>query len=110
MDQFPLQVKRLNHWFGTGDARKQALFDIDLSIPRGSFTALVGPSGSGKTTLLMMIAGFEVPHTHVHLIPMMSMADISFANAAATVDRDDLEAAAESIRGQLRAAGHSAAV
>ncbi|WP_435256865.1 ATP-binding cassette domain-containing protein [Thioclava sp. FR2] len=55
MDQFPITATRLNHWFGTGEARKQALFDIDLSIPRGSFTALVGPSGSGKTTLLTLL-------------------------------------------------------
>ena len=45
----------LNHWFGTGSARKQALYDIDLRLERGSFTVLVGPSGSGKTTLLTLI-------------------------------------------------------
>lgn len=43
----------LNHGFGTGEARKQALFDIDLRVPRGSFTVLMGPSGSGKSTLLV---------------------------------------------------------
>lgn len=48
-------VKELNHWFGTGDARKQAMFDITLSLPRGSFTVLMGPSGSGKTTLLTLV-------------------------------------------------------
>jgi putative ABC transport system ATP-binding protein len=50
-----VEVRGLNHWFGTGDARKQAMFDIDLSLPRGSFTVLMGPSGSGKTTLLTLI-------------------------------------------------------
>jgi putative ABC transport system ATP-binding protein len=45
----------LNHWFGAGSARKQALYDIDLRLERGSFTVLVGPSGSGKTTLLTLI-------------------------------------------------------
>jgi histidine triad (HIT) family protein len=29
----------------------------------------------------VMIAGLEVPHTHIHLVPMDSMADLSFANA-----------------------------
>ena len=48
-------TRGLNHWFGTGEARKQALFDIDLSLPGGSFTVLMGPSGSGKTTLLTLI-------------------------------------------------------
>lgn len=50
-----VEAQELNHWFGTGDARKQALFDINLTLERGSFTALMGPSGSGKTTLLTLI-------------------------------------------------------
>lgn len=45
----------MNHWFGAGEARKQALFDINLRIARGSFIVLVGPSGSGKTTLLTLL-------------------------------------------------------
>lgn len=53
--EFPVQVEGLNHWFGSGEARKQAIFDISLSIPRGSLTVLMGPSGSGKTTLLTLI-------------------------------------------------------
>jgi len=48
-------VRALNHWFGIGDARKQALDDINIDLPRGSFTVLMGPSGSGKTTLLTLI-------------------------------------------------------
>lgn len=48
-------VQDLNHWFGTGEARKQALHDVNLTLRRGSFTALMGPSGSGKTTLLTLI-------------------------------------------------------
>ncbi|HSG53830.1 MAG TPA: ATP-binding cassette domain-containing protein, partial [Paracoccaceae bacterium] len=45
----------LNHWFGSGDARKQALFDVTLTLQRGSFTVLMGPSGSGKTTVLTLV-------------------------------------------------------
>lgn len=51
----------------------------------------------------LMIAGFEVPHTHIHVIPTRSMADLSFANAATSVPRDDLERHAEAIRAALRA-------
>lgn len=54
-DEPVVDVRGLNHWFGTGDARKQAMFDINLRLPRGSFTVLMGPSGSGKTTLLTLI-------------------------------------------------------
>jgi putative ABC transport system ATP-binding protein len=50
-----VDARGLNHWFGTGEARKQALFDIDLALPRGSLTVLMGPSGSGKTTVLTLL-------------------------------------------------------
>lgn len=39
----------------------RALNDVTLSIPAGSWTAIVGPSGCGKTTLLRVIAGLELP-------------------------------------------------
>lgn len=50
-----VDVKGLNHWFGSGEAKKQALFDVNLTLKRGSFTVLMGPSGSGKTTVLTLI-------------------------------------------------------
>ena len=31
-----IKVAGLNHWFGGGDVRKQALFDINLTLKRGS--------------------------------------------------------------------------
>ena len=37
----------------------QAVEDLSLVIPDGSFTTLLGPSGCGKTTTLRMIAGLE---------------------------------------------------
>jgi len=49
-----VEIAGLNHWFGQAAARKQALFDINLTLARGSFTVLMGPSGSGKTTLLTL--------------------------------------------------------
>ena len=38
-----------------------AVDDLTLTIPKGSFFALLGPSGCGKTTTLRMIAGLEEP-------------------------------------------------
>lgn len=55
----PIVVTHLNHFFGVGEARKQALFDISTTITRGSLTILVGPSGSGKTTLLTLIGALR---------------------------------------------------
>ena len=57
----------------------------------------------------LMIAGFEVPHTHLHIMQINDMGDMSFANAAATVDHGQLAGFADSIRAALADAGHDAA-
>src|SRR5882724_1558929 len=41
--------------------RVQALRNLNLRIPEGSFEAIMGPSGSGKTTLIQLIAGLLTP-------------------------------------------------
>jgi putative ABC transport system ATP-binding protein len=65
----PIAVAGLDHWFGEGEARKQALFDIDLTVPRGTLTVLVGASGSGKTTLLTLIGCLRnVQHGSIRLL------------------------------------------
>ncbi|MEL6642465.1 MAG: ATP-binding cassette domain-containing protein [Pseudomonadota bacterium] len=64
-----IDVRHLNHWFGKGDAKKQALFDINLSVTAGSLTILMGPSGSGKTTLLTLVSCLrEVQDGSVNLL------------------------------------------
>lgn len=50
-----VDARGLNHWFGSGEMKKQALFDVNLTLKRGSFTVLMGPSGSGKTTVLTLV-------------------------------------------------------
>jgi len=51
----PIITRGLGHAFGTGEARKQVLFDIDLEIVKGELTVLMGASGSGKTTFLTLV-------------------------------------------------------
>ena len=45
----------------------------------------------------LIIAGYEVPHTHLHVVPTEHMGQLNFANAAASVDRAALDAAAAAI-------------
>jgi len=49
--------RRIEKWFGAGEARVHALRGVDLEIRMGELAMLVGPSGCGKTTLLSVIAG-----------------------------------------------------
>lgn len=53
-----------------------AVRSMDLSVPSGSFLALLGPSGCGKTTSLRMIAGFEQPTEGEVLIRGQSMVGV----------------------------------
>jgi len=54
-----LKVRDLSVWLGTGSARNQVLYDVDLSVPRGQTVGLVGESGSGKSTLAKTIMGIH---------------------------------------------------
>ena len=47
--------------FQTKESEFAALKNIDLSIEKGQYVAIVGKSGSGKSTLLNMIAGIDHP-------------------------------------------------
>lgn len=65
----PIIATGLNHWFGTGEARIKALYDINLTFQAGKLTILMGPSGSGKTTLLTLIGCLrEVQDGNVQLL------------------------------------------
>jgi putative ABC transport system ATP-binding protein len=49
------KVEHLNHYFGEGELRSQALHDNMFEVRRGEIVIMTGPSGSGKTTLLTLI-------------------------------------------------------
>lgn len=50
-----VDIKGVAKHYGDGDARVDALRNLDLSVHAGEVVALLGPSGSGKTTLLNII-------------------------------------------------------
>ena len=49
----------------------------------------------------VMVAGIEVPHAHVHLVPIQSVGDLNFANAKLADDKD-LAQMADKIRKNLK--------
>lgn len=58
----------------------------------------------------VIVAGFEVPHTHVHVLPAWGEAALTFENANSNVPEETLDADAERVRAALVDAGHGANV
>lgn len=54
-----IRASNLRHFFGTGELRKQVLFDNNLTVFPGEIIIMTGPSGSGKTTLLTLIGALR---------------------------------------------------
>jgi nitrate/nitrite transport system ATP-binding protein len=66
MDKF-VQLQNVSKTFDTKAGRYCALKDIDLTIAKGEFVALIGHSGCGKSTVLNLIAGLVKPSAGVLL-------------------------------------------
>ena len=62
---------------------------------------------SERSRVGLMIAGFDVPHTHIHLFPADGMAEYDPANAKKDATAEELDAAAEKVRAALHKHGHS---
>lgn len=58
-----LRVENLTKIYGKNETRVVALDNVNFSVEKGEFVAIVGASGSGKSTLLHLIGGVDRP-TH----------------------------------------------
>ncbi|GAA4809076.1 HIT family protein [Tomitella cavernea] len=58
----------------------------------------------------MLIAGFEVPHLHLHVFPAADMSGFDLSLADAQTPPEQMDDAAERIRAELKAHGHGAHV
>lgn len=91
--------QEIDHWLDCPPDLRGHLFTVSQTIGE-AIQKVFAPAKVG-----LMIAGLEVPHLHIHLVPIDGVRDLDFSNAAASVDRDDLEDAAGSIRYVMQRSG-----
>lgn len=87
--------------------------DDDLLAHLASVAAVVGRAQEAAwpgCRAALLVAGFEVPHLHLHVLPAWGEAELSFAAARTDASSDELDAAAQRLRAALRAADEGAHV
>jgi histidine triad (HIT) family protein len=97
-------IEEVDHWVDLDADLAAHLIDVARHVGRGQMAAF------SPTRIGMIIAGLEVPHCHLHLIPIETESDLSFARADHSPDATALDDAAERLRGALRDGGHGAVV
>ncbi|RGB63803.1 ABC transporter ATP-binding protein [Harryflintia acetispora] len=63
-----IELRRLCKTYDSGEAKVEALHDVDLSIGEGEFVSIVGQSGSGKSTLMNIMGCLDLPSSGSYLL------------------------------------------
>lgn len=93
-------IEEVDHWIDLEPDLAAHLMTVARAVGRAQQAAFE-PERIG-----MIIAGLEVPHCHLHLVPIDRESDLSFARADHSPDPAALDDAAERLRAALRAQGH----
>lgn len=97
--------QEIDHWIDCPSDLRDHLFEVAQTVAR-ALDQVFKPRRVG-----LMIVGDEVPHLHIHVVPIDAAHDLDFANAAPSVERERLESTATLVRKALEeaeAAGVSA--
>jgi histidine triad (HIT) family protein len=89
----------VDHWIDVEPELAAHLFHVAQWVGRAQ-QAEWNPARVG-----VIIVGEEVPHTHIHVVPINHPRELSFSHVEASPSSDDLDDAAERIRTRLRALG-----
>jgi diadenosine tetraphosphate (Ap4A) HIT family hydrolase len=95
-------IEELDHWIDAPPKLHAHLFEVARVIGQAQ-AAVFDCERIG-----LIVAGYEVPHLHVHVIPTTSIRQFDFARAG-SASRDELEANAEKLRAELRSMGRAEA-
>jgi histidine triad (HIT) family protein len=96
--------EEIDHWIDVPPELTAHLFQVAQAIGQAQ-DAEWHPRRVG-----VLVIGEEVPHVHVHVVPINTPQELSFAHADRSPSPEALDDAADRIRAQLRALGHDAGV
>lgn len=91
----------VDHWLDLSPALAAHLNEVARLVGT-AIQAAFSPTKVG-----LIIAGLEVNHVHLHLVPINSLGDLNFANADTAPNDADMDQAAQSLRSALRDLGRS---
>lgn len=92
--------QEIDHWIDAEAELQHHLMDTARAIGKAQM------HGFDAGRIGLMIAGLEVPHLHIHVLPISSERDLDFARANQNASSDDLDRAAGVIRTSLRSLGY----
>jgi histidine triad (HIT) family protein len=97
-------IEEVDHWVDLDADMAAHLTEVARQVGRAQMTAFA------PTRIGLIVAGLEVPHCHLHVIPIDAESDLSFAKADHDPSPAALDDAAERLRSALRDQGHAEVV
>ncbi|AOS97651.1 HIT-like protein [Microbulbifer aggregans] len=97
-----IPVEEINHWDDVPEDLSAHLMHVAQRVAKG-LKAVYSPQRVG-----VMVAGLEVPHTHIHLIPVEELSDFDFSKQK-PAGAEELAGEAAKVRAALAEAGFSEA-
>ena len=94
-------IREVDHWLDLAPAELAHLTAVAQKIGR-AVQAAFSPVKVG-----LMIAGLEVPHVHLHVVPIHELRDLDFARAESSPSPAAMDEAAARLRIALSSAGHT---
>ncbi|MBP7012122.1 MAG: ABC transporter ATP-binding protein [Bacteroidales bacterium] len=83
-----IEIKNLVKNYVMGDIQVQALRDINLTIDRNEYVAIMGPSGSGKSTLMNILGCLDTPTEGQYLFDNVDVSTLSDDELSAMRNRE----------------------
>ena len=91
----------VDHWVDLEPGLLAHLFDTAQAIGKAQM------AGFKPVRIGVMVAGLEVPHCHIHMVPIRGVHDLDFGNQDPNPDPAMMDDAAHTLRRELHKLGHS---